>query len=102
MRECEASVSVSYQAIDAHKLLWALGPRWQLHIRNHGAVLHHSQVVIVGVDKHLGEVVELWDQLLHGQSRGTSRLTNWLIITTNMPKTEILNINRVAILKGPL
>lgn len=60
--------SQSYQAIDSNKLLWALGPRWQLHIRHHAAVLHHSQVVTVGIDKHLGEVVELWDQLLHGHN----------------------------------
>lgn len=64
------SLRGSYQAIDAHKLLWALGPRGQLHVRDYSAVLHHSQVVIVGVDKHLWEVVELWDQLLHGGSKG--------------------------------
>lgn len=65
------SVHISYQAIDAHKLLRALGPRWQLHIGDYSAVLHHSEVVTVGVDKHLGEVVELWDQLLHGYSTET-------------------------------
>lgn len=58
----------SHQAINAHKLLWALGPRGQLHIRDHCAILHHSQAVTVGIDKHLREVVELWDQLLHGDS----------------------------------
>lgn len=58
----------SHQAIYAHKLFWALGPRGQLHIRDHCAILHHSQAVTVGVDKHLREVVELWDQLLHGDS----------------------------------
>lgn len=60
-------VPLSYQAIDSNKLLWALGPRWQLHIRDHGAIFHHSQVVTVSIDKHLREVVELWDQLLNGQ-----------------------------------
>lgn len=65
------SLYVSYQAIDAYKLLWALSPRGQLHIRDYGAVLHHSQVVTVGVDKHLREVEELWDQLLHGYSTET-------------------------------
>lgn len=59
---------LSYQAIDPDKLLWALGPGRQLHVRNHGSIFHHSQVVTVGVDKHLRKVVELWDQLLHGQS----------------------------------
>lgn len=58
----------SHHAIYAHKLLRALGPRGQLHIRDHCAILHHSQAVTVGIDKHLGEVVELWDQLLHGDS----------------------------------
>lgn len=64
---------VSYHAIDAHKLLGALGPRWQLHVGDDGAVLHHTQVVTVGVDEHLGKVEELWDQFLQGsrtQSRG--------------------------------
>lgn len=64
---------VSYHAIDAHKLLGALGPRWQLHVGDDGAVLHHPQVVTVGVDEHLGKVEELWDQFLQGsrtQSRG--------------------------------
>lgn len=54
----------SYQAIDAYKLLWTLGPRRELHVRHYGAILHHTQVVAVAVDKHLGEVIELWDQFL--------------------------------------
>lgn len=62
---------VSYHAIDAHKLLGALGPRWQLHVGDDGAVLHHPQVVTVGVDEHLGKVEELWDQFLQGsRTRG--------------------------------
>lgn len=63
------SVHVSHQAIYPYKLLWALSPGGQLHIRDDGAVLHHSQVVTVGVDKHLREVVELWDQLLGAAQR---------------------------------
>lgn len=62
-----------YQTIDAHKLLRALGPRWQLHVGDDCAVLHHPQVVIVGVDKHLRKVEELGDQFLQGprtQSQG--------------------------------
>ena len=59
---------MSYQAIDSNKLLRTLGPGWQLHIRDHGAIFHYPQVVTVGIDKHLGEVVEFWDQLLHGHS----------------------------------
>lgn len=62
-------VHVSYQAIDADKVLWALCPGRQLHVRDHSAVLHHAQVVSVGIDKHLREVEELWNQLLHGWSR---------------------------------
>ena len=65
------SVRVSYQAVDAYKLLWCLGPGWQLHIRDDSAVLHHSQVVCVGIDKHFWEVVELWNQLLHGYNTKT-------------------------------
>lgn len=61
----------THQAIYAHKLLRALGPRGQLHIRDHCAILHHSQAVTVGIDKHLWEVVELWDQLLHGDITDT-------------------------------
>lgn len=56
----------SHQAIYAHKLLGALGPGGQLHVRHHCAILHHAQAVTVGIDKHLGEIVELWNQLLQG------------------------------------
>lgn len=65
----------SYQAIDAHKLLRAFGPRRQLHVGDHGAVLHHSQVVAVGVNEHLGKVEELWDQLL-GEGGGSTAQTH--------------------------
>lgn len=57
--------AISYQSIDADELLWTFCPRRQLHIRDHGAVLHYSQIVVVGVDKHLRKIVELWDQLLN-------------------------------------
>lgn len=56
----------SHQAIYAHELLGALGPGGQLHIRHHRAILHHAQAVAVGVDKHLGQIVELRNQLLQG------------------------------------
>lgn len=62
---------VSYQAIYAHKLLGALSPRGELHVRDSSAILHHSQVVIVGVDEHLRKVEELWDQFLQGLSTDT-------------------------------
>lgn len=59
-------VYFSYQSINAHKLFWGFGPRWQINIRDYSAILHHSQVVITGVNKHLRQIVELWDQLLKG------------------------------------
>lgn len=62
---------VSYQTIYAHKLLRALSPRGKLHVRDYSAILHHSQVVIVGIDEHLREVEELWDQFLQGLSADT-------------------------------
>lgn len=62
---------VSYQTIYAHKLLRALSPRGELHVRDYTAILHHSKVVIVGIDEHLRKVEELWDQFLQGLSTDT-------------------------------
>lgn len=83
----------SYHAIDAHKLLWGLGPRRQLHVGDDGAVLHHPQVVIVGVDEHLGKVEELWDQFLQASRRQscgeTCTLTsNLLFLYFTMQKAD--------------
>lgn len=83
MHECAASVHVSYQAVDAYELLRTLGPRRQLHIRDRDAVLRHSQVVTVGVDEHLREVVELWDRSAPArtQHRDICKRTHCLIVT---------------------
>ena len=56
----------THQPVDADKLLGGLGPGRELHVGDGRAVLHHAQAVVVGVDEHLGQVVELWDQLLGG------------------------------------
>lgn len=53
-----------YHPVNPNKVFRLLGPRWQVHITDHGPVLPHAQMVAVAVDKHLREVVELGNQLL--------------------------------------
>lgn len=50
---CCCAFEGSHLPIDANKLLRAFGPRRKIHVRDNGAVLHHSQVVVVGIDEHL-------------------------------------------------
>ena len=51
----------SYHSVNPNKVLWFLGPGWQVHIPHHVPVFSHAKVVAVAIDKHLWEVVELWD-----------------------------------------
>lgn len=67
------SDAVMYHPVDPDKVFRLLSPRWQIHITHHPPVLPHSQMVAAAVDEHLGEVVELGNELLRfkGERRET-------------------------------
>lgn len=58
------SDAVMYHPVDPDKVFGLPGPRRQIHIAHHPPVLPHSQMVAAAVDEHLGEVVELGNELL--------------------------------------
>ena len=64
-----------YHPVDPDIVFRLLGPGWQVNITNHCPVLPHAQVVAVAVHKHLREVVELWNQLLHFEKERCSCFT---------------------------
>ncbi len=51
--------------MDADKLLRAAGPGGQDDVAKSGPILQCAQVVSVGVFKHLRQIEELGDELLH-------------------------------------
>lgn len=53
-----------HHPINADKVFGLLGPDRKLHITHRDAVVTDAELVLVAVDEHLGQVVELWDQLL--------------------------------------
>lgn len=55
---------IPHHPINADKIFGLLGPDRKLHITHRDAVVTHAKLVLVAVDEHLGQVVELWDQLL--------------------------------------
>lgn len=69
----------AHHPVDADKVLGFLGPNRELHVAHGEAVLTHPELVLVTVDEHLWQVVELWDQLLTGETlRMTSSLCSHL------------------------
>lgn len=62
--------AVIYHPVDPDEVLGLLGPRRQVHVAHHPPVLPHSQVVAATVDEHLGQVVELGDELLRFSEKG--------------------------------
>lgn len=58
----------SHHPVDADKVLGFLGPNRKLHVAHREAVLTHPELVLVTVDEHLWQIVELWDQLLMGEN----------------------------------
>lgn len=58
---------VAHHPVDPDKVLGLLGPNWKLHVAHGEAVLAYAKLVLVAVDKHLWQIVELWDQLLLGE-----------------------------------
>lgn len=59
---------IPHHPIDADKIFGLLGPDRQLHVTRGHAVVTHAELVLIAVDEHLGQVVELWDQLLVAES----------------------------------
>lgn len=55
---------VSHHPVNADKVFGFLGPRGKLHVTHRNSVITHPELVLVTVDEHLRQVVELWDQLL--------------------------------------
>lgn len=55
---------IPHHSINADKIFGLLGPDRKLHIAHRDAVVTHTKLVLIAVDKHLGQVIELWDQLL--------------------------------------
>lgn len=53
------------QPVDAHKLVGVLGPFGQLDIAHSHLLLSLAHVVLVEVEKHLGQIVELGYELFH-------------------------------------
>lgn len=64
LRNVWISDAVMYHPVDPDEVFGLLGPRRQIHIAHHPPVLPHSQMVAAAVDEHLGEVVELGNELL--------------------------------------
>ena len=60
-RDCEC---VPHHPVNSDKVFRFLGPGGKLHVAHGDAVLTRPQLVLVAVDKQLGQIVELWDQLL--------------------------------------
>lgn len=58
---------LSHHPVDADKVLGFLGPNRKLHVAHGEAVLTHAKLVLVTVDEHLRQIVELGDQLLMGE-----------------------------------
>lgn len=55
---------VSHHPVNADKVFGFLGPDRKLHVAHRNSVITHPELVLVAVDEHLRQVVELWDQLL--------------------------------------
>lgn len=64
-----------YHPVDPDIVFRLLCPCWQVDVTNHCPVLPHAQVVVVAVDKHLGEVVELGNQFLRFEKERRSCFT---------------------------
>ena len=60
----ENAIHVSHHPVNADKVFGFLGPGRKLHIAHRYAIITHSELVLITVDEHLRQVVELWDQLL--------------------------------------
>ncbi len=56
---------LTYLSMDSDKLLRAAGPGGQDDVTKSGPILQGAQVIPVGVFKHLRQVEELGDELLH-------------------------------------
>lgn len=56
--------AVPHHSINADKIFGLLRPDRKLHVTHRDAVVTHAELVLIAVDEHLGQVVELWDQLL--------------------------------------
>lgn len=57
---------MAHHPVNAHKVFGFLGPDRKLHVAHGDAVVTHPELILITVDEHLGQVVELWDQLLVG------------------------------------
>lgn len=57
---------VPYHPVNADKVFRFLGPSRKLHITHGDAIVTYPELILIAVDKHLGQVVEFWDQLLMG------------------------------------
>lgn len=60
----EKTIRVSHHPVNADKVFRFLGPGRELHVAHGDTIVTHSELVLVTVDEHLRQVVELWDQLL--------------------------------------
>lgn len=61
---------VTHHPVDPDQVLSRLGPGRQVHVAHHPPVLPHAQMEAAAVDEHLGEVVELGDELLRFKGEG--------------------------------
>lgn len=65
----EKTTCVSHHPIDADKVFGFLSPDRKLHITHWDTIITHPQLVLITVDEHLRQVIELWDQLLASMTR---------------------------------
>lgn len=64
----EKTTCVSHHPINADKVFGFLSPDGKLHITHRDTIVTHPQLVLITVDEHLRQVIELWDQLLAGMT----------------------------------
>lgn len=67
----EKTACVSHHPVNADKVFGFLGPSRELHVAHRDAIVTHSELILITVDEHLGQVVELRDQLLMGTTEKT-------------------------------
>lgn len=84
MRVLAITSCIPHHPINADKIFGLLCPDRKLHVTHRDAVVTHTKLVLIAVDEHLGQVVELWDQLLVAE-RADTELTFSSDVTTRAP-----------------
>lgn len=67
----EKTACVSHHPVNADKVFGFLGPSRELHVAHGDAIVTHPELILIAVDEHLRQVVELRDQLLMGTTEKT-------------------------------